>query len=185
MSNKILVVVDYQNDFVTGALGFKGADNIENGIAAEITKAAEDGDIIICTMDTHDENYNNTEEGRNLPVPHCIEDTYGWELYGKVGEAASKAGAIKITKPTFPSEELYHTLKEIRTQAETFSGKEITEIRLCGVVTNMCVISNAVVCKMSMPNAHIKILKDLCLSFDNDMHDKALEVMKSMQMEVV
>lgn len=185
MANKVLVVVDYQNDFVTGVLGFEKAKTLDEGIAAKIREYHDNGDIVICTLDTHGDNYNATEEGKNLPVPHCIEDNYGWELYGKVNEAAKDANAKMLTKPTFPCSELYITLREIEAQSKFFGADKITEIEVCGVVTNMCVISNAVVCKMAMPNAHIKVLKDLCASFDDDMHNKALEVMASMQMEVV
>ena len=185
MEKKVLVVVDYQNDFVTGALGFEDAIKLESGIAKLIEEYHKNDDIVICTMDTHNSDYLNTEEGKNLPVEHCIEDSYGWELYGSVGEIAKKYRLTCITKPTFPSDELMIELRSINQKMKFDKQCEITEIALCGIVTNMCVISNAVVAKMALPNAHIKVHKDLCASFDKEMHNKAIDVMQSMQMEIV
>ena len=83
---KLLVVIDYQNDFVNGALGFKKAEELENNIYEKVNKYLENEDYILFTYDTHTEEYLNTREGRNLPIPHCIVDTKGHELYGKLKE---------------------------------------------------------------------------------------------------
>lgn len=186
MAKKVLVVVDYQNDFVNGVLGFKKAEGLDDGIAEEIRMAHKQGYDIICTMDTHDsKDYMNTEEGKNLPVMHCPEGEHGWKLYGKTEKAAKDTGALLLTKPTFPCQELFLVLKGMDKIDKCTGGEGITEVKLCGVVTNMCVISNVVVSKMAVPNAHIVVIEHLCASFDDDAHNKAIDVMKSMQVEVI
>ena len=179
--SKVLVVVDYQNDFVTGALGFEEAKELDSKIAALIREYHNNGDKVICTMDTHESDYLSTEEGKNLPILHCIKGTAGWELYGEVNKTVKELGIKCICKPTFPSKQLMNELNDF----EENSNDGVSEVAICGIVTNMCVISNAVVAKMTLPNAHIKIMSDMCSSFDKDMHNKALEVMASMQMEVI
>ncbi|MDU5922401.1 MAG: isochorismatase family protein, partial [Finegoldia magna] len=97
--DKLLIVVDFQNDFVDGALGFDGADKLEDRICERIKKAREDNEQIIFTFDTHEENYLNTQEGKFLPVEHCIKGSNGHKLYGKVAELVEKDD-ILIEKPT-------------------------------------------------------------------------------------
>lgn len=178
---KVLVVVDYQNDFVDGALGFEGAEKLDDGISEIMTEYAKDEDgEVICTFDTHDSNYLDTQEGRKLPIPHCSKDTDGWQLYGKVAmvEIMYPMKCTRVTKPTFGSLSLAEKLRKI--------DKEhgVKSITFVGVVTNMCVISNAVIAKAACPEAEIIIKKDLVDSFDKEMHQKALDVMASMQMTV-
>lgn len=178
---KVLVVVDYQKDFVDGALGFESAKNLDEGIAALMKEYAEDEDgVIYCTFDTHSQDYLETQEGKKLPVEHCIEGTWGWELYGKVQEMEIMypMKCTRIKKPTFGSLKLGGKL---RTLNHDYGVESIT---LVGVVTNMCVISNAVMAKAACPEAEIIIKKDLVDSFDKDLHQKALDVMASMQMTV-
>lgn len=175
---KVLIVVDYQNDFVNGALGFPGAENIDEGIAAKIEEYKKNGWVVICTFDTHGKDYLNTYEGKHLPVPHCITGTEGHKLYGKTLKAAEDYATV-IFKNTFPSAQLLYMLQELNEE------DEITEVELVGLVTNMCVISNAVIAKAAVPNAAIKVHEGLCDSFDKEMHNAALAVMKSMQMEIV
>lgn len=195
---RVLVVVDYQNDFVTGALGFESAKNLDEGIAALMKEYAEDENgVILCTFDTHEQNYLETQEGRKLPVEHCIKGTWGWELYGKTGEVEIMypMKCTRITKPTFGSLKLADALKRLNDYPKdkekfndgedyTFISNDIESITLVGVVTNMCVISNAVIAKATCPEAEIIIKKDLCDSFDKELHQKALDVMASMQMTV-
>lgn len=195
---RVLVVVDYQNDFVTGALGFESAKNLDEGIAALMKEYAEDENgVILCTFDTHEQNYLETQEGRKLPVEHCIKGTWGWELYGKTGEMEIMypMKCTRITKPTFASLKLADALKRLNDYPKdrekfndgedyTFISNDIESITLVGVVTNMCVISNAVIAKAACPEAEIIIKKDLCDSFDKELHQKALDVMASMQMTV-
>lgn len=178
---RVLVVVDYQKDFVDGALGFESAKNLDKGIAALIKEYAEDENgVIFCTFDTHEANYLETQEGRKLPVEHCIKGTWGWELYGdtEMAEIMYSTKCSRIKKPTFGSYELMRRLDRI----DRMDGVE--SITLVGVVTNMCVISNAVIAKAACPEAEIIIKKDLVDSFDKELHQKALDVMASMQMTI-
>ncbi|MBQ7924806.1 MAG: cysteine hydrolase [Lachnospiraceae bacterium] len=204
----ILIIVDYQKDFVDGALGFDKATTLDDGIAdlAKQYIEAENG-IVICTYDTHFDHYLETQEGSKLPVPHCIRGSEGWKLYGKTGAyiynlfeglrplddgmmgdcviETDTSEALGVTdklylveKPAFPSLTLGNFLRSLDKQ----SG--IRKITFVALVTNMCVISNAVVAKAACPEAEIVIKKDLVASFDEDLHAKTLEVAAAMQMTI-
>lgn len=180
MAKKVLVVVDYQKDFVDGALGFESAAQLDDGIAALMREYAEDKDgLIVCTFDTHGKNYLETQEGKKLPVEHCIKGTEGWKLYGEVYNVHKEyeKDILHVYKPTFGSYELAKRL----TLIDGTQGR-IESITFVGVVTNMCVISNAVIAKAACPEAEIIIKKDLVDSFDKELHGRALSVMESMQM---
>ena len=170
---KLLIVVDYQVDFVTGTLGFDDALKIEEGIYNRIKEYQSNGDDVIFTLDTHGESYLNTEEGTYLPVKHCLKNTSGHELYGKVKELVS--GYKTFEKATFPSSDLLVYLLD----------KDYDYIELCGVVTNICVISNAVIAKAAKPLAHIVVNQKLCASNDLEMEQKSIEVMKNLQIEII
>lgn len=172
---KMLLVVDFQNDFVDGTLGFQKAVELDKEIANRIKQAQKDGEIIVFTMDTHMPDYLETQEGRTLPVEHCIEGSHGWKLYGETGKTVANPRYVK--KPTFGGLGLIDILKPYE--------KENLEIEICGVVTNMCVISNAVICKATLPESPITINSKLCASFDDDLHDQAINVMESMQMKII
>ena len=176
---KLLIVVDYQNDFVDGALGFPKAVSLDKKIAERVKKAFKDGWDVWYTKDTHLEDYLESQEGKRLPIPHTILNTPGHELYGETGKTLEDAD-VSIIKYTFGSDELIELL-----QKTDENMGEITEIELCGVVTNMCVISNAVIAKAALPDAKIVINAELCASFDDSLHEKALDVMEGMQMEIV
>lgn len=181
-AKKVLVVVDYQKDFVDGALGFESAKHLDDGIAKLMREYAEDENgLIICTFDTHGPKYLNTQEGKKLPVEHCIEGTEGWKLYGETEmmEIMYPMSCTRIKKPTFGSMELGRRLGIIND-----SQGGIESITFVGVVTNMCVISNAVIAKAACPEAEIIIKADLVDSFDRELHQQALNVMASMQMTV-
>lgn len=184
---KVLVVVDYQKDFVNGALGFESAKNLDTGIAELVKQYMANDDIVIFTADTHYENYLDTQEGKKLPVEHCIEGSDGWQFYGLTGEAYNadyEMGKILLAdKPTFGSALLLALLKDVNTYEDGASNR-LESITFTGVVTNMCVISNAVIAKAACPEAEIIIKKDLVDSFDKELHQKALDVMASMQMTV-
>ena len=165
---KLLIIIDYQNDFVDGSLGFPKAKELDERIVEKIKQY----DDIIFTMDTHDENYLTTLEGKNLPVKHCIKGTKGWEVYGKTSEYVSKA--IKVfEKPTFPSLELANYLK----------NKNYDEVELCGLVSNICVLTNVVMVKSALPNAHIIVDKSLTASFDEDLNNKTFDILKGIYVE--
>ena len=170
---KLLVVVDYQNDFVTGSLGNDAALAIEEAITAKIKAYQENGDDVIFTYDTHGEDYMSTYEGQHLPVPHCIDGTAGHQLYGELEDLAQNAKTFK--KYTFPSLDL----------ANYLAATDYKEVGVVGVVTDICVISNAIMIKSALPNAAITVYKDCCASNDPVQEQKALDVMKgSLQINV-
>ncbi len=171
---KCLIVVDYQNDFVTGSLGYPAAAALEKNIAAKIAKYRESGDAIIFTLDTHGEDYSKTQEGRNLPVPHCIENTPGHALYGQVADMCLE-GDKAFRKNTFGSGALYEYLKENR----------FDSIELVGVVSNICVISNAILAKTAQPETPIIVDSACTASNDADLHKAGLAVMAGLQIMVI
>lgn len=175
--SKVLIVVDYQNDFVSGALGFDGADRLCKGIVDRINAYNKRNELVIFTADTHKSDYLEKQEGKRLPIEHCIENTEGWELYGEVRNAYKKDDmTVLFRKETFGSLELGNFLSKLN---------NVTEVELCGLVTNMCVISNAVIAKAALPEARIVINAGLCDSFSKEMHNAALDVMESMQMDII
>lgn len=170
---KCLIVVDYQVDFVTGALGIKKAVELEEIISRKIIDYRKNGDEIIFTLDTHKADYTESYEGRHLPVMHCIEKTEGHKLYGSIADLYEDGDRL-FEKPTFGSAELFDYLRQ----------KEYESIELCGVVTNICVISNAVIAKTACPEIDIIVDSRAVASNDDGLNDKALEVMKSFQIIV-
>lgn len=170
--NKLLVVVDYQVDFVTGALGFEAAKALEDNICAKIEAYRAGGQDVVFTLDTHEGGYLATEEGKNLPVAHCIRGGEGWALYGRT--AGLLKDAPQFEKPTFPSLEL----------AEYLKGRDYGEVELVGIVSNICVLSNAVMVKAALPNAHIVVDAACTASYDTDLHEKALDVLGGLHIEV-
>ncbi len=168
---RALVVVDYQNDFVDGSLGSEDAVSIEDAICSRIGEYLGSGDDVYVTMDTHGEDYLSTLEGRMLPVEHCIRGTDGWRLHGRVGELAS--GCTILEKGTFGCPGLMDIL----------CGYD--EIELCGVATNICVIANAVIARTAAPDARIVVRRDCVASYDRELGEKALDVMASLQVEVL
>lgn len=175
MAKKILLVIDVQNDFVDGALGTKEAQAMLPTLLDKVRSF--DGDIIY-TKDTHPENYLETQEGKNLPVPHCIKGTKGWELVPALAELQQKSGSKVYEKPTFGSVMLAHELHQ------RYVTGEIASIELVGLCTDICVISNALLLKAAMPELPITIDPDCCAGVTPEKHAAALEVMKSCQIGV-
>lgn len=170
---KLLIVVDYQIDFINGALGFEGADTLAPKIAERIKKARADGEDVIFTFDTHEDNYMDTSEGRNLPIPHCIKGSNGHRLYPMIESLVEPCDKL-IYKPTFGSSELFDLLR----------ASDYTHIELCGLVSDICVISNTVLAKTALPEAEITVGSSLCDSFDKSKHEAAMAVMRSIQINV-
>jgi nicotinamidase-related amidase len=168
-----LIVVDYQNDFVSGALGFLKAQDIEEVIIRKIQDYELDGGDVIFTLDTHDNDYLKTVEGKNLPIPHCLIGTEGHAIYGKVRMLSEKHRQFK--KPTFPSLDLANYLK----------SKCYDTVELCGVVSNICVLSNAVMVKAALPNSEIIIDSQAIAGPDNDLSEKAMDIMAGLHMRVL
>ena len=177
MKKKLLIVVDYQNDFVVGSLGFPGAAAIEDNIAAKIQEYRGLGEAgqIVFTLDTHGKNYLETQEGRNLPVEHCIKGFDGWQLYGKI-DALQTEEDLVFSKPTFGSLELADYLRN--------REEEYESVELVGVVTNICVISNMVIAKAAMPEVPIFIDADCVASNDEALGEAALAVMENLHVKV-
>lgn len=169
---KILVVVDMQNDFINGALGTSEAEAILPRVR-EIVKSF-DGKIYF-TRDTHKENYMETQEGKNLPVPHCIENTFGWEIEKSLKPYAK----IVIDKPTFGSVTLANEL------VKENSLEEISEITFVGLCTDICVISNALLAKSNLLDAKIIVDASACAGVTPQSHKNALEAMKMCQIMVI
>lgn len=167
---KLLIVVDYQNDFVTGSLGFPKAEKLEAQIAEKIRTYRQNGDEIAFTMDTHTNDYENTQEGKMLPVSHCIEGSPGWELYGEIKDLRLNTDAC-FYKPAFGSAELFEYLKD----------KQYDSVELAGLVSNICVISNAVLVKTALPNTPVYIDANAVGSNDSALHQKALDIMENLQ----
>ena len=171
---RLLVVVDYQNDFVDGALGFKGAESISPAIARLIKEFRENNDDVVFTYDTHDADYLNTTEGKYLPVPHCLKGSDGWALYPEIN--ALLGDALVFEKPGFGSKELGHYIEK----------HQYDEIYLCGLVSDICVFSNAIIAKASAsPYAKIKVVRDATSSFDLAMQEKAFDVLKHLHIEII
>lgn len=171
---RCLIVVDYQKDFVDGSLGFAEAVALDRGIAEKIRAYHQRGDDVIFTLDTHDDAYLSTQEGQQLPVPHCIAGTPGHALYGETA-ACVRAEDRQFCKPAFGSMDLALYLRE----------HPYEEIELVGVVTNICVISNAVLVKAALPEARVIVDGALCASNDRGLHESALAVMKGLQIQVL
>lgn len=176
MGKRYLIVIDMQNDFVDGALGTPEAQAIADAVVAHVR--AHDGELAF-TLDTHTPDYLSTQEGANLPVPHCIKGTPGWQLIPALDEIARERGAHLFEKPTFGSTELAQWLV-----AEN-DREPIESIELIGVCTDICVISNALVIKAALPETPIVVDAALCAGVTPAAHEAALTTMASCQVKVL
>lgn len=197
---KLLVIVDMQNDFITGALGTKEAREILPNVI-ELAKNFN-GDIIL-TRDTHHDNYMDTQEGKKLPVLHCVKDTDGWQIAPELIKALNLADShgilvhstlydaylptvtdtnqkfiVKeiIDKPTFGSIGLARYLEE---------HPDYEEITFCGVCTGICVISNAMIAKAIVPETPIKVVANACACVSPESHEAALNSMRTCQIDII
>lgn len=169
---KVLVVVDMQKDFIDGTLGTKEAVAIVDNVAEAVKSF--DGEVIF-TRDTHGTDYLETQEGRNLPIIHCIKGTDGWQLDKKL--EVLRIESMKIfDKPTFGSVALAEYLKK---------DKEIDSITLVGLCTDICVISNALLIKANMPEVEIQVIEKCCAGVTPQSHANALEAMKMCQIKII
>jgi nicotinamidase-related amidase len=170
---KILVVVDMQNDFIDAALGTAEAVAIVDAVKEKI--ASYPVEDVIATMDTHAENYLQTQEGQNLPVVHCVKGTDGWKIRPDIAELLD--GAKIYEKPTFGSTALAADLKAL-------SETEEIELELVGLCTDICVVSNALLLKANMPEVKISVDAACCAGVTPQKHLAALETMRSCQIHV-
>ncbi len=166
---KFLIVVDMQVDFITGSLGSELAKKIVPSVVEKVRNY--DGKVIF-TRDTHFADYLSTQEGRNLPVKHCIKNTEGWQICDELKPYANKI----IDKITFGSVDLPNVIKKY--------GEEIEEIELCGLCTDICVISNAMILKSAFPEVKISVSKKCCAGVTVESHITALNAMKAVQIDV-
>ena len=172
--NRILIVVDMQKDFVDGALGSSEAVEIVDNVVEKIR--GFDGPIFV-TMDTHDEDYLDTMEGRNLPVKHCIKGTDGWKLNSEVEKALEGKDFIIVEKPTFGSLKLVEMLRE-------YVDCDV-EIELVGLCTDICVVSNALLLKASFYEPPIYVDAGACAGVSPEAHNAAISTMKSCHINVI
>lgn len=189
MERKILIIIDAQNDFINGSLGTKEAVAAVDNIVSKIEEF--DGDTIVCTLDTHSEDYFSTKEGKRLPVKHCIKGTYGWEISGKITDAINRKieesnnriQLIKIEKPTFGSEKL---IEHMTGSDEGDCFKTDYRIMIVGFCTDICVISNVLMIKAHCyENSEITVASSCCAGVTPETHKAALDVMRSCQINVI
>lgn len=174
---RLLIVVDMQNDFIEGSLGTKEAQAIVPGVIERIKTF--DGPILF-TRDTHTESYLQTLEGKKLPIEHCIKGTKGWELNEDIDLLRKEKGSLVFDKITFGSKELAGYIYE---NLKSFGG--ISSIVLCGLCTDICVISNALLLKAYLPEIPIIVDSAICAGVTPESNDNALNAMRVCQIEVV
>ncbi len=172
---KVLIVVDMQNDFVDGALGTAEAVAIVDNVVKRVE--GFDGEVI-ATLDTHFDNYMDTSEGKKLPVPHCIKETDGWRINGKVLAALEKKGYKAVEKSTFGSPDLVCIIADMAKEDEL-------EITLLGLCTDICVVSNALLLKANFPEMKIGVAADCSAGVTPESHDAALLTMKMCQIDIL
>lgn len=170
---KILLVIDMQNDFIDGSLGTKEAQAIVPSVVRKIREYPPEN--VYATQDTHPENYLETQEGRNLPVKHCIRGTKGWELCPQIEGLIRKDHIYE--KPTFGSVKLAQDLWEM-------AGEEELEIEIVGLCTDICVVSNALMIKAFLPETEISVDPQCCAGVTPGKHEAALETMRSCQIQI-
>ena len=164
---KTLIVIDMQNDFIDGSLGTEEAVGIVEKVKAKIQEYKDHGDRIIFTRDTHHDNYMETNEGKHLPVVHCIEGTEGWQIR----DGLYVEGSEIINKPSFG-----------------FTGwvnYEFDEVELVGLCTDICVVSNALIIKALFPEIKVNVDSSCCAGVTPESHDAALKTMQMCQVEVI
>lgn len=163
---KTLIVVDMQKDFIDGSLGTKEAVAIVDNVKKKINEYAERGDEIIFTRDTHQSNYLETNEGKHLPVEHCIEGSDGWQIW----PGLEADGAIFIDKPSFGYMD--------------WSSYKLEEVEIIGLCTDICVVSNALIIKATYPEIKVSVDASCCAGVTPESHEAALTTMKMCQVEV-
>lgn len=189
---KIMVIVDMQNDFVTGPLGSSEAQAIVPKIVDKLEQANGSEYLVLFTKDTHQSDYMDTQEGKNLPVPHCIEGTSGWSIVKPIASYVDYSGKFltysakdiikgRFYKPTFGSLELAAELRKICELPDV----DVEEIIFMGVCTDICVVSNVLMTKAYCPEVLVTVDAECCAGVTPDRHVAALETMKSCQVNVI
>ena len=177
---KILVVVDMQNDFISGSLGSAEAQDIVSNVKKKIDEYRSRGDSIIFTQDTHYDNYLDTPEGKMLSVKHCIRLTDGWNIHQDLIDAVGNIEYLIIEMPTFGSINLMWEIEDI---IENF--EKDAELEFVGLCTDICVVSNVLLAKAYYPDLKITVDASCCAGATPEKHKAALEIMKSCQIEII
>ncbi len=172
-----LVIIDMQNDFINGALAAENGESIIDYVCAQITTALNQHIPVYFTLDTHDSNYLNTTEGKNLPIEHCIKGTNGWQLSPKILDLLQDLELNKdyylIEKTTFASTDL---LNYVNNEAH---------ITMMGICSDICVVSNALLLKAHYPDAHICVDTKGCAGVSEKSHQEAINTMKACQIHLI
>lgn len=171
-----LIVIDMQKDFIDGPLGSPEAQAVVPKVLERIHSALTHGRTLLFTQDTHQTDYLDTSEGRHLPVPHCVEGTDGWRLHEAIAPYAHNA----VKKPAFGAPALIDLLKK-----EAADGGVNLDIELCGVCTDICVVSNALLIRSHLPEAALRVRADCCAGVTPRRHEAALDVLRACQVEVM
>ncbi len=170
---KLLIIVDYQNDFVNGVLGSKQAMKIKTPIYKEIQKYVKNKDQVIFLQDTHDKKYLQSIEGKNLPIEHTIKGSKGWQICEPLNEYATKSNCF--SKPTFGSLKLVNYLTKHKFES----------IQVCGLLTNMCVMVNTIIAQTCQPNTKIFINKKLVASNDKSLEEATFKILKNLFINII
>ena len=176
---KILIVVDMQKDFIDGSLGTKEAEAIVQNVKEKILSYPKED--VYATLDTHREDYLSTQEGKNLPVSHCIKGTEGWQL-----DSALQGLILAdhfFEKPSFGSLELANAIKALYQESKT--KEQDFSIELVGLCTDICVVSNALLLKAFLPEVPLSVDSRCCAGVTKEKHEAALETLRSCQVEVL
>lgn len=174
---KVLIVVDMQNDFITGSLGTKEAVAIVPRVIKKIQDYKARGEKVFFTRDTHFDSYLTTQEGTQLPVEHCIQSTWGWELEASINKEVELSTPV-IDKVTFGSIALAQQIKAL-------SEEEAVEVELVGVCTDICVVSNALIIKAYCPEMPLTVDASCCAGVTPESHRSALVTLKMCQINVI
>ncbi|MEY8426820.1 isochorismatase family cysteine hydrolase [Lachnospiraceae bacterium 46-15] len=175
MENKYLIVIDMQNDFVTGSLGTKEAQYIVPGV---VRKVRDFQGKVIFTQDTHGEDYLSAQEGKFLPVKHCLIGSEGWQLIDDLKKFQEETGCLVYQKPVFGSLQLAQDVQEWHQE------QPITEIELVGLCTDVCVVSNALLLKAALPEVPLCVDASCCAGITPKKHEAALDTMESCQIKI-
>lgn len=179
---KLLIVVDMQNDFISGSLGTPEAQAIVPNVKKKIEEYRKNGDMVVFTRDTHSENYLETNEGKHLPVKHCIEGTDGWQIHNDLNLTIEEDfEELIIDKTSFGYNAWDYELEAYGVELDD----DDLSIELLGLCTDICVVSNALILKATYPEATITVDASCCAGVTPEKHLAALEVMKSCQIEVI
>ena len=169
----VLLVVDMQNDFIDGALGSADAQAIVPKVAEKIKSFQG---RVLCTRDTHDQEYLKTQEGVRLPVPHCVRDTHGWKLHPEIEGCVHET---PIDKPAFGSIAVGQLLRAASKE------EPIRSVTLVGLCTDICVISNAFLLKAFLPESEIIVDASCCAGVSRESHQTALDAMRACQITII